>query len=221
MAASWFFHSRPGSFIVLNVTGGIYDTVATSYVSSPTSGAIPTDSVIALSQEGGLGAYRGVVPSAANAEEWMACVYESATPNVTDRIVAVVSKGNYAAQTPPTTPLTADTIAQYRTFIADIEGNQASNIVTLNTWSSGTITLAADFARALNPDTTIDTVDTVTVTKTDATTVATSNLAKQANQQAANFDVAAIAAAGTFTVRVDVTTVDGQALSLTGTLIVE
>lgn len=123
--------------------------------------------------------------------------------------------------------LTADKVAKSRTFAIGVEGNKADNIVTLNTWSTGTVTLAVDFdggdeSNGLNPGSTILTFDAVTVTNNaDATTITTSNKLVQQNKKAANFDVAAIATAGTFTVRAEVTTTDSQKLTLVGTLVVE
>jgi len=120
------------------------------------------------------------------------------------------------------TTVTADDIVDSRTFHAGREGNTSWNIITVNTWTTGTITLAVDFSHILNEDTGIFTVDSATVTNdADQTTTTTSSLARQKTFRAANFDVAAITAASSHTCKITITTIDSQTLSLTGTLKVE
>ena len=118
--------------------------------------------------------------------------------------------------------ITADEVAESRTFYVGREGSRSRNIVTLNTWSTGTVTLAVDFLDLLNPDTAITSVDTVTVTNVaTGVTVTTSNLRRQKGLRKANFDVASIASAGRFDVVIKVTSTDTQPLTMAGTLAVE
>lgn len=119
--------------------------------------------------------------------------------------------------------VTADRVPKQLTFYIGSEGNTSRNIVTLNDWSSGTRTLAFDLSELLNQsDTTISTVDTVTVVK-GVTSITTSNLRKHQNQKIALWDTAAISSAntGTYVVTVTITTADSNTIVLTGTLEVE
>ena len=119
------------------------------------------------------------------------------------------------------TSVTADEIASARTWYASTEGYRSRNIITLNTWTSGTITLAADFTGLLNDGTALSTVDSVVLTNdADQTTVAATGLARQKGLRNANAVVAAITTASTHTVAWKVTTTDDQQLTLTGKLTV-
>lgn len=126
--------------------------------------------------------------------------------------------------------LTPNVIVKRRTFRSNVDGVTAQNVVTLATWSSGTVTLSADFGAILhqqnegqlNPGTTIASITSVTVVKnSDSSTVTTSNLVVRQGKRAINFDVATISTAGAFTVTAKVLTTDGQTLTLKGNLIVE
>jgi len=120
------------------------------------------------------------------------------------------------------TALTADEVVVERTFYVGHSGNTARNIITLNTWTSGTVTIAVDFSGILNEGTVIQTVDTAVVTN-DATqvVVATTSLRIHKGLEQALFDVASIDATTAHTVKTTITTTDSQTLSLTGRLDVE
>lgn len=120
-----------------------------------------------------------------------------------------------AVQPPALT--TSDSVSQSRTLF--IDGRRSRSIVELNAWSSGTVTIAIDMdsPSALNPGTTISSLDSVTVTNdSDASTTTTSNLTLQQNARKANFNVAAISSASTHTVSATITTSDANTLVLTG-----
>jgi hypothetical protein len=119
--------------------------------------------------------------------------------------------------------VTADRVAKQVTFYVGAEGNTSRNIVTLNDWSTGTRTIGYDFTELLNQmDTTLSTVDSVTVVK-GVTSITTSNLRKHQNGKVAMWDTAAISSAntGTYVVTVTVTTTDSNTIVVTGTLEVE
>jgi hypothetical protein len=111
--------------------------------------------------------------------------------------------------------VTAADVDNSRTFFVGEDGYRSRNIVTANTWSSGTRTFGCDFSAALDdPATTLAGVTSVAVTGP----VTTSELRLHVSKRKVLFDVAAIAAAATKTVTVTVTTADSQTLVVTGTL---
>ena len=111
-----------------------------------------------------------------------------------------------------------DLIDESRTFFMD--GRRSRSIVELNSWSTGTRALAIDMSAVINPDTTLSSVDAVTVTNTDdLSTTTVSGLVLQRSRMKATFSIDAIAAASEHTVSVDVTASDGEEFkNNTGTL---
>lgn len=97
-------------------------------------------------------------------------------------------------------------------------GSKAQNIVEVEGGSgdgtdfAGTLALAPD----LNPGATILSVDAVSIT--GAATVTATGLAPDRSKKKAHFTVPALTTAGTYTVRVTVTTVDDATITSTATL---
>ena len=119
-------------------------------------------------------------------------------------------------------PLTADILADDRTWMVGSEGNTSEQIVKLNTWSSGVRSVSFDLTKALSPGTTISTFSTATITKlSDSSSVTTSNLVIRQDKLAVNFDCAAISSAATYEAAVQVVATDGITINISGPLYVE
>ena len=116
------------------------------------------------------------------------------------------------------TPVDAIQISNKRTWYATdrSEGYRATNIITLQDGFTGT--LQFDFGELTNPETTLATLSSVTLTHTDATTVTATNLRLHTDRLKALFDVPALTKEGTYTVKATVTTADSQTLPCEGTL---
>lgn len=93
-------------------------------------------------------------------------------------------------------------------------GRRSDSIIEVNQNFAGTLCMKPD----LEDGSTIATVDSVSIT--GAATVTATNLRKTINQKSALYDVPALSTTGTYTVVVTVSTVDGQTIPTTGTLIV-
>lgn len=106
-----------------------------------------------------------------------------------------------------------DVISDSRTWIA--QGYRARNIVEVEDGFIGTLALAPD----LNDATTINSVSAVSIT--GAATVTATNLSVDRSRTIAHFTVPALTTTGTYTVKVTVTTVDGQTILTTATLKVQ
>jgi hypothetical protein len=104
----------------------------------------------------------------------------------------------------------ADVVTDSRTWFAT--SNRARNIISVNGPFEGTFALKPD----INPNTTIDSVDSVTITG-PATVTATDLKVNRAFTRA-HFSVPPLTTPGTYTVAVTVTTIDSQAITTTGTL---
>lgn len=124
--------------------------------------------------------------------------------DIDDIVDALVLAGAVA------TPVSADIIADTRTWIAD--GYRARNIIEVEDSFVGTFAYKPN----LNTATTINTVSAVAIT--GAATVTATDLSVDRSRTKAMFTVPSLTTAGDYTVRVTVTTVDGQTIVSTGTL---
>lgn len=108
------------------------------------------------------------------------------------------------------TPVSADIVGDSYTWI----GNRyrASNIVEVENGFTGALALKPD----MNPGVTITTVNSVTIT--GAATVTATGLTVDRSRTVAQFTVPELTTEGTYTVRVEVTTVDGAEITTTATL---
>lgn len=155
----------------------------------------------------------------------------SGDPNAADNAELFFDGTGYAGGTTKlvveaeSSTVTADRVSKQVTFNVGSEGTESRNIVKLNAWSTGTRTLGFDFSELLKQmDTTLSTVDTVTVVQLDGSpNITTSSLRKHQNGMVALWNTAAIttANAGTYVVTVTVTTTDSNTIVVTGTLEVE
>lgn len=128
----------------------------------------------------------------------------------------------YASNTNEGSPIAADELNSARTFYISQDGYRARNVITINVWVNGKITLACDFGHLLNPETAIFTANSVKVTNVDTLTeITTSDLRRQKNFRVVNADVGTITAAGEYMVEWQVTTSDSQTLTASGTLLVK
>lgn len=108
------------------------------------------------------------------------------------------------------TPVSPDVISTARTWVAN--NYRARNIVEVEDGFIGTLALKPD----LNTATTISTVSEVSIT--GAATVTATDLSVDRSRLMAHFTVPALSTVGTYTVKVTVTTVDGQTILTTATL---
>jgi hypothetical protein len=135
-------------------------------------------------------------------------------PTSWDQYVASVDlSAAIAASSGSSQEVEADVVDSSRTWIA--EGFRALNIVEVEEGFIGTFA----FRPRLNPATTINTVSAVSIT--GAATVVATDLNVDRSRTMAHFTVPALTTTGTYTVRVTVTTVDGQTIVTTGTLKVQ
>ena len=111
------------------------------------------------------------------------------------------------------TPVSADIVGASRTWIG--KQYRATNIVEVGDNFAGTLSLAPD----LNPNTTIISVSSVSIT--GATSVTATDLSVTRDRKKANFTVPTLSTTGTYTVVVTVTTSDSQTIPTTCTLKVQ
>lgn len=108
--------------------------------------------------------------------------------------------------------VSADVVSAKRTWIGD--DYRASNIVEVKANFAGVLALKPD----LNPGTTIASVDSVSIT--GAATVTATSLSVDRSKTKAHFTVPALTTTGTYTVVVTVTTIEGDVIPTTATLVV-
>ena len=129
-------------------------------------------------------------------------------PKITEGNTLTVSSEGEASVAGTT--VSATSVEKNRTWYG--EDYRATNIIKVATGFAGTFALMP----AINRNTTISTVDSVTITGPDSVTA--SNLSVRLDKKAALFTVSALATAGTYTVLATVTTVDSQTIPTTAEL---